>query len=217
MVRPVQRLAPLVIAVALVAAASNASAQSRRVNLRFQGGVDLGVPIFLNVDHSIVRPGASIKGWGGFDIGWIVIDFGMGFMWTPIQTDNIPDVVNPAGLEPLVRLHFSPGIRLQVPTIDAVLPYVTGAFDANFWKFQAFGSRCGWYYCRSDSDAKFAPGFTGKAGIGIRLKGNMYLDVGFQYSFSGRGAFFERSQWWMQPFIGFIYRGDSDRFGGTGY
>ena len=217
MVRPVQRLAPFALLFALIAIGSQASAQERRVNLRFQGGVEIGVPIFLDVDSSIVRPAGSFKGWGGFDIGWVVFDMAMGLMWTPIQTNNIPEVVQPAGLEPLVRLHFSPGIRVQVPTIDPVLPYITGSFDANFWKFGAFASACGWYYCRSDSDAKFAPGFTGKAGLGIYLKGSMYLDVGFQYTFSGRGNFFEQAQWFLSPFIGFIYRGDQDRLGGTGY
>jgi hypothetical protein len=34
---------------------------------------------------------------------------------------------------------------------------------------------------------------------------------------SGKGDFFNRSQWWVEPFIGFIYRGDKDRFGGVGY
>jgi hypothetical protein len=45
----------------------------------------------------------------------------------------------------------------------------------------------------------------------------MYLDVGFQYSLSGKGDFFDHTQWWVEPFVGFIYRGDSDRCGGTGY
>lgn len=197
--------------------ASSAIAQERRVDLRFQGGVELGVPVFLNVDRDIVKSGASLAGWGGFDLGWFVFELGIGFQWTGVDTNEIPEVVLPTGREPLVRLHFSPGVRLQVPTIDAVLPYVTGAFDANVWSFAALGSGCGWYYCRNDSRGKFAPGFTGKAGVGIHLKGSMYLDVGLQYSLSGKGDFFERMQWWVEPFIGFIYRGDPDRFGGTGY
>ena len=206
------------VAALLGASASTALAQERRVEFRFQGGMEIGVPVFLNVDRSIVRPGGSVTGWGGFDIGWFVVDFGLGLQWNAIQTNNIPDVVGPAGLEPLTRLHFSPGVRLQVPTIDAVLPYITGAFDANIWSFPAFGSvsGCGWYYCREDSRGRFAPGFTGKAGLGIHLKNQMYLDVGFQYSMSGKGFFFERIQWWFEPFIGFIYRSDKDRLSGTG-
>jgi len=211
------RLATICIALALCFLTASASAQDRRVPLRFQGGVKVGVPIFLNVDHEIVRPGASLQGWGGFDIGWVVFEFGVGLMWTPIQTNKVPGALFPSGLEPLVRLHFSPGVRFQVPTIDAVLPYLTGAFDANLWSFEALGAGCGWYYCRDDSLGQFAPGFTGKAGLGIHLKNAMYLDVGFQYSMSGKGNFFNRMQWWAEPFIGFIYRGDTDRFGGTGY
>ena len=216
------RLRTFGVALALCFFASSASAQERRVELRFQGGVNLGVPIFVtgDVDRDIVKPGVSLTGWGGFDIGWVVFDFGLGLQWTPIQTNNIPPaeiVQQPTGLEPLVRFFFSPGVRFQVPTIEAVLPYLTGAFDANVWSFQALGSGCGWYYCRDDSRAQFAPGFTGKVGLGIHLKKAMYLDVGFQYSMSGKGNFFERTQWWVEPFVGFIYRGDRDRFGGTGY
>jgi hypothetical protein len=205
------------MALLLLAITSIASAQERRVNMRFQGGAQIGVPIFLNVDHGIVRPGASLMGWGGFDLGWFVFDFGLGFQWTRINTDNIPVVVEHLGYEPLVRLFFSPEVRFQVPTIDAVLPYVTGSFDANIWSFAALGSGCAWYYCRDDSRGKFAPGFTGKVGLGIRLKGAMHLDVGFQYSMSGKGAFFERMQWWLAPFVGFFYRGDRNRLGGMGY
>ncbi len=197
--------------------ASTASAQERRVDLRFQGGVKMGVPIFLDVDRSIVRPGASIMGWGGFDLGWFVFGFGLGWQWTRIDTNEIPGVLFPLGNEPLVRLFFSPEVRFQVPTIEAVLPYVTGAFDANVWSFEALGASCGWYYCRDDGLGRFAPGFTGKGGLAIRLKGAMYLDVGLQYSMSGKGNFFDRTQWWLEPFIGFIYRGDRERLGGMGF
>lgn len=211
------RLTPVWIALALCLLASSASAQERRVALRFQGGVEVGVPIFFDVDHEIVKPGASFAGWAGFDIGWVVFDFAFGLHWTPIDTNKIPGVFSRTGLEPLVRLSFSPGVRFQIPIFDAVLPYVAGAFDANLWSFAAVGGTCAWYYCRNDSLGQFAPGFSGKVGVGIHLKGSMYLDVGFQYSLSGKGNFFERNQHWAEPFIGFIYRGDSDRFGGTGY
>lgn len=205
------------LALAVFFLAASASAQERRVDLRFQGGVKLGVPLFLNVDRDIVKPGASITGWGGFDIGWVVFDFALGLQWTPIDTNNIPDIVQPTGFEPLIRWFFSPGVRFQVPTIDAVLPYVTAAFDVNMFSLAALAADCNWYYCRDDGRAQFTPGFTGKAGLGIHLKKAMYLDIGFQYSMSGQGQFFDRSQWWLEPFVGFIYRGDRDRFGGTGY
>jgi hypothetical protein len=171
----------------------------------------------LDVNRDAVRPGASLTGWGGFDIGWVVFDFAFGLHWTMINTDAVPEFVTPNGLQPLIRIHFSPGVRFQVPTIDAVLPYVTGAFDANMWQFEAFGDDCAFYYCREESRARFAPGFTGKVGLGIHLKNAIYLDVGMKYSLSGPGEFFDRTEWWLEPFVGFIYRGDRDRFGGMGY
>jgi len=218
-VRPVNpRLASLVFALGFCLIASSAAAQDdRRVQFRFQGGAEVGVPIFLNVDRSVVRPGASLTGWGGFDIGWFVFEMGFGLQWTMINTDNIPDIFRSNGLQPLIRLHFSPGVRLQIPTIDAVLPYITGVFDANMWKFDPFGNECAGFYCREQGRARFAPGFTGKVGLGIHLKNAIYLDVGMKYSLSGPGQFFDRTEWWVEPFIGFIYRGDRDRFGGMGY
>ncbi len=211
------RLTNALLTITLCLLASSASAQDRRVELRFQGGANLGVPIFLDVDRDIVKPGMSFTGWGGFDIGWVVFDFGLGLQWTGVDTNQIPDVVQPRGRQPLIRWNFSPGVRFQVATVEAVLPYVTAAFDANLWSFEALGSNCVSYYCRDNGRAQFAPGFTGKAGLGIHLKNAMYLDLGFQYSMSGKGDFFNQTQWWVEPFVGFIYRGDKDRLGGTRY
>ncbi|MGB5368562.1 MAG: hypothetical protein WBN14_20035, partial [Polyangiales bacterium] len=91
------RLSPLWIALAVFCLfASSASAQERRVALRFQGGVEVGVPIYFNVDHEIVKPGASFTGWAGFDIGWVVFDFAFGLQWTPIDTNKIPGALNPS-------------------------------------------------------------------------------------------------------------------------
>ena len=53
--------------------------------------------------------------------------------------------------------------------------------------------------------------------MGIHLKGAVFLDVGMKYSLSGPGKFFDQTEWWLEPFIGFIYRSDRDRFGGMGY
>ncbi|MEM8606841.1 MAG: hypothetical protein AAGF92_07035 [Myxococcota bacterium] len=197
----------LAIAAAFAAVPSGSTAQARRVELRFQGGAEVGVPIFLDVDRSIVRPGVHIAGWGGFDIGWIVFDLSLGLMFNVISTDDIIESIGmDLGDQPLIRWHFSPGIRLQVPTIERVLPYVAAAFDANLWQFEALGTNCGWYYCRSDDRFRFAPGFTAKSGVGIRIKGPWYIDVGMKYSMSAPGNFFERTQWWVEPFIGVLFR-----------
>ena len=200
-------LLAMALFVALGVVAQDARAQGRRVELRFQGGAAVGVPIFLDVDRDIVRPGASISGWGGFDIGWIVFDVGLGLMFNVVSTDDIIEAVGMnLGDQPLIRWHFSPGIRLQIPTFDAVLPYVAAAFDANLWQFEALGVNCGWYYCRSDSQFRFAPGVTAKAGVGIHIKGPWYIDVGMKYGFTAPGNFFERSQQWVEPFVGVLFR-----------
>jgi hypothetical protein len=212
-----RRFASLLLGTALCFATASASAQDRRVQLRFQGGAEAGVPIFLNVDRNVVKPGASLTGWGGADIGWVVFEMGFGLQWQIINTDAVPQFIRTNGRQPLIRIHFSPGVRFQVPNLDAVLPYITGAFDANLWQFEAFGDECPWYYCRDEGRARFAPGFTGKVGMGIHLKGAIFLDVGMKYSLSGPGNFFNNTEWWLTPFIGFIYRGDRDRFGGVGY
>ena len=212
------RVAWLVVALLLSAVGgSSAAAQDRRVQLRFQGGAEAGVPIFLDVDREVVKPGASLTGWGGADIGWVVFELGFGLQWQIIDTNAVPGVLFPKGRQPLIRIHFSPGIRIQIPTLDAVLPYITGVFDANMWQFEAFGDACPFYYCREEGRARFAPGFTGKVGLGIHLKGAVFLDVGMKYSLSGPGKFFNETEWWLEPFIGFLYRGDRDRFGGMGY
>ncbi|MGB5813160.1 MAG: hypothetical protein WBG86_21680 [Polyangiales bacterium] len=117
-----------------------------------------------------------------------------------------------SGNQPLIRWHFSPGVRFQVPTIDAVLPYIGGRFDANLWQLQALGADCVTSFCDGDGRFRFAPGFTAKAGLGIRLKGPWYLDVGLKTSMSGPGKFFEDTEWWVEPFIGFLYRGGTNRF-----
>ncbi len=114
------RLTNALLTITLCLLASSASAQDRRVELRFQGGANLGVPIFLDVDRDIVKPGMSFTGWGGFDIGWVVFDFGLGLQWTGVDTNQIPDVVQPRGRQPLIRWNFSPGVRFQVPTVEAV-------------------------------------------------------------------------------------------------
>ena len=57
-------------------------------------------------------------------------------------------------------------------------------------------------------------------------RGSQYCSAAYQAllekhglicSMSGKGNFFNQQEWWLEPFIGFIYRGDRDRLGGMGY
>ena len=74
----------------------------------YQGSFSLGVPIFLNVDKNVVRPGADLNFFGGFDIGYAVFGLALGAMWTPINFYNIPEAPAGSGYEPspMTRLYL---------------------------------------------------------------------------------------------------------------
>lgn len=175
--------------------------------VRFTWAFDLGVPIFLDVDSDIVRPGADLSWFGGADFGWFVIGGAIGGGWNPVRLNNIPGT-NLSGREPLKRIFFSiPELRFQVPSRGRVLPYLSGSFDMNLWNFLESQLGCGWWYCTAVAKYRFTPGFTGRVGLGIGIKGGSHIDVGLKYSFSGEGDFFERSHWWLSPYVGFLMRG----------
>jgi hypothetical protein len=155
----------------------------------FTWGLSIGVPIILNVPRENVRPGANINFFGGADFGFFVIGGDFGLQWNPIDLDGV-NVSGLSGRSPLTRIYLSaPEVRFQVPDLKVVLPYITGSFDMNFWNFY-----------------RFTPGFTGRAGLGFEVKGGVYIDAGFQYSFTGKGQFFSESGWWLAPYVGVLVR-----------
>ncbi len=176
--------------------------------IRVITGATLGVPIFFNVDRDVVRPGADMYAWVGLDIGWLVFAAGFGASWNPINLDKVPGGEG-FGRSPLTRIYLTPEIRFQVPKAKAVLPYLSGAFDANWWKHRDVQSlSCNFWYCSNRARFQFAPGFTGKVGMGIKAGERIYVDVGMKYSFTGAGNFFSSTLFWLTPFVGVIYRGD---------
>ncbi len=180
----------------------------RGPGLRVIAGATLGVPVFLKVDHDVVRPGADMYAWVGLDIGWLVFAAGFGASWNAIDVGQVPGGEE-LGRSPLSRLYVGPEIRFQVPKAKAVLPYLSGAFDANWWKYRDVqGVSCNFWYCASRARFTFAPGFTAKIGIGIKTGERVYIDVGMKYSFTGAGNFFDSTQRWLTPFVGIMYRGD---------
>ncbi len=181
----------------------------RGPGLRVIAGATLGVPIFLKVDRDVVRPGADLYAWVGLDIGWLVFAAGFGASWNAIDLGQVPGT-DGGGRSPLSRLYIEPEIRFQVPKAKPVLPYISGAFDANWWKYRDVQEvSCGFWYCANRARFTFAPGFTGKVGIGIKTGKRIYIDVGVKYSFTGAGNFFDSTQRWVSPFVGVIYRGDA--------
>lgn len=177
--------------------------------LRVITGASLGVPIFLNVDSAVVRPGVDMNMWVGLDIEWLVFAAGFGVGLNPINLDNVAGGEG-LGRSPMTRIYITPEIRFQVPTIKAVLPYLGVAFDANWWKHrERTDLSCNFWYCSTRASFEFAAGFSGKIGMGIKTGRRIYIDVGLKYSFTGAGNFFDSTQWWLTPFVGVIYRGDA--------
>lgn len=178
----------------------------------FTWSLGIGVPIVLDVPRDRVRPGASLFFFGGADFGFLIVGGGFGLQWNPIDLDN---VVGPGGSiidgrAPLTRIHLSaPEIRLQVPNLPVVLPYISGAFDMNFWNFRETAVGCTYWYCSTFAVYRFTPGYTGKAGLAFDVKDSgVHIDVAFQYSFTGKGNFFSESGWWLAPVIGVLIRTD---------
>jgi len=172
----------------------------------FQWGVDVGVPIFLNVDRKIVKPGADLNFFAGLDIGYVTFSLGLGIMWAPVSVSDIFGAEPDAGRSPLTRLYVFPEIRFQLPNESLALPYLSGAFDANWWSLRETGISCGVWYCNATSIYRFTPGFTGKVGVALEIKRGIHIDVGTKYSLSGKGNFFFRTEWWLTPFVGVLVR-----------
>jgi hypothetical protein len=184
--------------------------QKKPLQVGFTWSLGIGVPIILDVPREVVRPGANIFFFGGADFGFFIIGGAAGLQWNPIRFDNFraPDGTILNGRSPLTRIYLSlPEVRFQVPGLKVVLPYISGSFDMNFWNFQETAVGCGYWYCSRYSVYRFTPGFTGRAGAAFRIKeSGVHIDVGFQYSFSGKGNFFDETGWWLQPYVGVLVR-----------
>ena len=179
------------------------------LDVGFTWGLSIGVPIVLNVNRDNVRPGANINFFGGADFGFFVIGGDLGLQWNPIDLNGInAGGVQLSGRHPLTRIYLSvPEVRFQIPNLKVVLPYITGAFDMNFWNFAETTVGCGYWYCSQVSVYRFTPGFTGKAGLGFNInESGVHIDMGFQYSFTGKGNFFDQSGWWLAPYVGVLVR-----------
>jgi len=179
--------------------------QKKGLEVGFTWGLSIGVPIVLDVPRDVVRPGANLNFFGGADFGFFVIGGDVGLQWNPIDLNSVPGV---SGRKPLTRIYLTlPEVRFQVPGLKVVLPYISGAFDMNFWNFAETSVGCGYWYCSTYSVYRFTPGFTGKAGAAFQIKeSGVHIDVGFQYSFTGKGNFFDQTGWWLSPFVGVLVR-----------
>jgi len=185
------------------------SSKKRTSDRGLLGAFSLGVPVMLNVDRDVVRPGFDINGFGGVDIEYMVVGLGLGAMWTPIDSNAISGLPPGSGYgrEPLTRLYFAPEFRVQVPNKSPIVPYLGVTFDANWWRLHSTDiTVCGAFYCRAYAVFKFTPGMTAKLGIAFRVANGTHIDVGIKYSLSGAGSFFPDWQQWVTPYVGMLFR-----------
>ena len=183
-------------------------AKQQAMHRGYQGAFNIGVPLFLDVDRDVVRPGADLNFFGAYDMGYVAFGLGAGVMWTPIRFDAIPEAPPGAGYgrRPMTRLYFAPELRVQVPNTTPMMPYVGITFDANWWRVAETDIVCGAFYCRRAAVFRFSPGMTAKLGLAFRVAQGAYLDLGVKYSLSGPGSFFPSRQQWVTPYFGMLFR-----------
>ena len=180
--------------------------EDKGLEVGFTWALQIGIPIFLDVDRDIVKAGADINFFGGADFGFFIVGGGAGLGWNPIDL-NASGIARASGRSPVTRLFLSiPEVRFQVPDLKVVLPYISGSFDINFWNFRETEVVCNFYYCTQTSVYRFTPGFTGRGGLALEAKQGIYVDLGLRYSFTGKGDFFQQSRWWLTPYIGVLVR-----------
>lgn len=181
---------------------------SKRLDVGVTWGAQIGVPISLDVDRSVVKPGVDLSIFVGADFGFFTIGGTPGVMWIPINVDGfVVDGSVLSGRSPVTRIFISiPEFRVQIPDLNVVLPYISGAFDINLWSFRDKITGCGFYYCDADQGFRFTPGFTGRAGLAFEVTNEIYIDLGLRYSLSGKGQFFEQVRWWLTPYVGVLFR-----------
>jgi hypothetical protein len=188
--------------------------QKKGLEVGFTWSLGIGVPIILDVPREAVRPGANLFFFGGADFGFFIVGGAAGLQWNPIDLNNVNvGGVVLSGRSPLTRIFLSlPEVRFQIPDLKVVLPYISASFDMNFWNFRETSVGCGYWYCSTYAVYRFTPGFTGRAGVAFNIKeSGVHIDVGFQYSFTGRGNFFVDAAdriagWWLTPYVGVLVR-----------
>ncbi len=174
----------------------------------YQGAFNLGVPIWLKSDPSVVRPGADLSFFGAYDMGYVAFGVGAGVMWTPINFYNIPGIDTGYERSPMTRLYLAPELRVQIPNSTPIMPYIGITFDANWWRVKETNIVCGgnYYYCARVAVFRFTPGMTAKFGLAFKVAPGTYLDIGLKYSLSGTGNFFFEREQWIAPYFGMLFR-----------
>jgi hypothetical protein len=176
-------------------------------------GADIGVPVVLNVDHDLIRPGANLHVQGGLDLNYFAAFLHGGWRWVPIDYGRAAEANNTTygtdGRTPLKNGYFGLGLRGQVPNRSRVLPYASVSFDFNFWNLNEEDVACvgyNYWYCYEYDVYRFTPGFSGRVGTAIELGNSVYVDFGVGLSMSFEGDFFDRNESWVEPYVGVMRR-----------
>jgi hypothetical protein len=188
---------------------------SPKAEPRYRGfaSVDVGVPIMLDVDRDLVRPGANLHAEGGLDFKFLAVFLHGGWRWIPVDFDRAADhganTYGQTGRTPLKNPYFGLGVRAQFPNASVFLPYASMAFDFNFWNFRETAVSCGGYYywwCSGYNVYRFTPGFSWRVGTGIEVTKGVYVDAGLGISLSFEGQFFDQNRSWVEPYLGLLHR-----------
>lgn len=168
---------------------------------RTQSNVWLEVPIFLNVDSDIVRPGFGLAFRTGLRVkDSIVPGVEIGASWNPIDLSNDPSLMTNIK-DPLWRIYFNLGIQFQFET-EKVTPYASVAMDFNFWHFLEESVACGIWACTGYARFRFTPGLTSRIGFTLKVNPRMGLDLGLRIGWTGEGDFFDERHTWLAPYVG---------------
>jgi hypothetical protein len=176
-------------------------------------GLTVGVPIMLNTDSELIRPGGDFNVQGGINFGYVGAFLHGGWRFIPVDFDRALDAgidtYDRTGRDRLKNPYFGFGVRGQVPNRSRFVPYLSGAFDFNFWNFRESAVACGGYgywWCGSYDVYRFTPGFTGRIGTTIALGRHTSIDAGLGMTMSFEGNFFESNQSWVEPYLGVVHR-----------
>jgi opacity protein-like surface antigen len=166
----------------------------------------VGVPLLLDTDRDVVRPGANLG--GRFSVANRYFGGGIhgSFQWIPIEGGRaVAPVIQAPERMPLRRATFGPFVSAEIPSPATFTPYLHAGFDFNFWNYDDNALVCDFWQCTSSNVYRFTPGLHGRLAGKIELarRAKVFLDLGLEAGVSFPGSFFSETQAWITPYLGF--------------
>jgi|GEM_PF-3872424 len=166
------------------------------------------VPIPLTDDHDASSVGFGFSGMFGWDLGFLVPTFGLGWSWAHL---NLPPGFHDDHRN-LKRFHMNVGLIAEFENRSLVTPVVGALLDLNWWHVSGDDSiACGGYYywgCYQVENYRYTTGFSFKAGADFRFFRNdrFTLGTGVLPQVTLKGGPFPHSEWWLSPYVVFTVR-----------